>query len=391
MKRKYDIYRSILNKERIGMLARTDKSLFGQWWWTIDRWVFTVLIILMALGGVLNMATSPLMADRFNLHSFYFAQRHLMVLVPSFFGLVGVSLLTPPYLRHLAVLVFCSSILLLILVPFIGVEIKGARRWINLAGFSLQPSEFIKPSFAVVVAWLFTDKVTLFSLSGVSLAFFAYAVVMGLLLVQPDLGMSFMVSVIFFAQFFMMGLNLRWIIFGGVAGMGGLGVAYFLFPHVASRIDRFLNPASGDCYQVNRSLQAFMNGGLGGKGPGEGIVKKSLPDAHADFIFAVIGEEFGCLVCLALIFLFAFVVLRSFMRIFRETNLFIILSVTGLLTQFGFQALVNMASALHLIPTKGMTLPFISYGGSSMLALALGMGMVLGLTRRRVQGGRVSL
>lgn len=373
------------------MFARTDKSLFGQWWWTIDRWTFAVLTILLALGGILNMATSPLMAERFNLHSFYFAQRHVIVLIPSFFILVSVSFLPPPHIRRLAVLAFCAGIVLLILVPFIGVEIKGARRWISLGGFSLQPSEFIKPSFAVIVAWLFTDKMTLFSISGHILAFIAYGVVMGLLLTQPDLGMSFMVSAVFFAQFFMMGLSFQWILMGGVSGILALWGAYFLFPHVASRIDRFLDPSAGDCYQVNRSLQAFMNGGFMGRGPGEGVVKKSLPDAHADFVFAVIGEEFGFILCLIIVLMFAFVVLRSFSRIFRETNLFIIVSVTGLITQFGLQALINMASALHLIPTKGMTLPFISYGGSSMLALALGMGMLLGLTRRRVQGGRVHI
>jgi cell division protein FtsW len=210
-----------------------------------------------------------------------------------------------------------------------------------------------------------------------------YAVVAALLLLQPDLGMTVIVSATWFVQFFLAGLPIIWVallVGGGIAGVTG---AYFSLAHVRERIDSFLDPAVGDRYQIERSLEAFMNGGLIGRGPGEGTVKEVLPDAHADFIFAVAGEEFGVLLCLLLVALFAFVVLRGMSRLMSEQNLFVLLATGGLLTAFGLQAFVNMASALHLVPTKGMTLPFISYGGSSLLSLALSMGMVLALTRRR--------
>jgi cell division protein FtsW len=207
-----------------------------------------------------------------------------------------------------------------------------------------------------------------------------------LLVKQPDLGMAVVISAVWFAQFFLAGLRLYWVVVGLAGGVVGLIGAYMLLPHVTSRIDRFLDPASGDSYQVDRSIEAFMNGGMWGRGPGEGTVKEFLPDAHADFVFAVAGEELGLVACIIIVLLFAFIVLRGFSRVFQENNLFVVISATGLFVQFGLQAIINMASSLHLMPTKGMTLPFLSYGGSSLLALGLGMGMALALTRRRFGG-----
>jgi cell division protein FtsW len=195
--------------------------------------------------------------------------------------------------------------------------------------------------------------------------------------------MTMVVVTVWSAQFFMAGLPIFWVVLIAVAGLGTLVGAYLLFPHVASRVDRFLDPSSGDTYQISQAMRAFQNGGLFGRGPGEGRVKEMLPDAHTDFIFAVAGEEFGILLCLLVVALFGFLVLRTMIRALSESNLFVLLAVGGLAVQFGLQALVNMASSLHMMPTKGMTLPFISYGGSSMLALAIGMGMILGLTRSR--------
>jgi cell division protein FtsW len=208
-------------------------------------------------------------------------------------------------------------------------------------------------------------------------------------MLQPDLGMTVVVSAMWFAQFFLAGLPIIWVVSFSIAGAVGLGGAYLTLPHVRERIDGFVDPATGDTYQVDRSLEAFMNGGLAGRGPGEGTVKDVLPDAHSDFIFAVAGEEFGLLLCLLLVALFAFIVLRGLSRLMHEQNLFVLLAAAGLLVTFGLQAAINMASALHLMPTKGMTLPFISYGGSSLLSLSLGMGMVLALTRRRAGLGDV--
>jgi cell division protein FtsW len=213
-----------------------------------------------------------------------------------------------------------------------------------------------------------------------------YGLVLSLLLLQPDVGMAVVVTAVWFSQFFLAGLRMFWVLLLGGVGLGSLFAAYLVFPHVASRINRFLDPKSGDTYQITTSLEAFLNGGLWGRGPGEGTVKAVLPDAHSDFIFAVAGEEFGLIVCLILVACFAFVVLRSMSRIVAEHNMFVLLAVTGLATGFGLQAVINMASSLHLMPTKGMTLPFISYGGSSIIAIALGIGMLLALTRKRFPG-----
>ncbi|MFM8991992.1 MAG: FtsW/RodA/SpoVE family cell cycle protein, partial [Alphaproteobacteria bacterium] len=271
-------------------------------------------------------------------------------------------------------------------------EIKGARRWINLPGFSLQPSEFVKPSFAVICAWLLSLQRRQTGFPGDLVAFGIYAVIIVLLARQPDIGMSVVVTMIWFSQYVVAGLRIAsTMLFFALFGVAGVGV-YFLGPmiglgHFTSRVDRFLDPSSGDTYQVSRSLEAFSNGGFAGQGPGEGRVKTHLPDAHSDFIFAVVGEEFGLVACLLILALFAFLVLRGFVRLLAENSLFAVLATTGLLVQFGLQAIINMGSTLHILPTKGMTLPFISYGGSSLLALSLGMGFMLALTRKRYGPG----
>jgi len=313
--------------------------------------------------------------------------RHQLAMVPLALAIMfWVSLQSPRTIRRIGFIGFPIMLALLAMTFVIGVEIKGARRWINLPGFSLQPSEFIKPTFAVVAAWLFAEQKQRRSFPGNAISIALFLVLMAMLLKQPDLGMAVVVAAVWFGQFIMAGLRLYWVGAGAVAGIAGLFGAYVWLPHVASRINRFLDPAAGDSYQVNRALEAFANGGMWGRGPGEGTIKGVLPDAHADFVFAVTGEEFGMVVCVLLVGIFAFVVFRGFSRMLQESNLFVVLAASGLLIQFGLQTVINMASSLHLIPTKGMTLPFVSYGGSSMLALALGMGMMLALTRRRLSG-----
>lgn len=367
---------------------RTDQSIFGRWWWTVDRWQLTALAILMALGTVLITAASPPVAERIGINdTFYFVERHLMMLVPAVLLMTGVSLLSPRGVRRVALFVFVASLALVAATLVVGVEIKGARRWIHVPGLSLQPSEFVKPAFAVVAGWLFSLSRTSPGFPGSLVSIALYGLTIALLLMQPDLGMAFVVSAVWFTQFFLAGLNIMLVVALAVLGIVGLIGAYFTFPHVTSRIDRFLDPHSGDTYQVSRSLEAFANGGLMGTGPGQGTVKFSLPDSHADFIFAVAGEELGLIFCLFLVAVFVFVVMRGFARVFNENNYFILLATAGLLVQFGLQAMINMGSSLHLMPTKGMTLPFISYGGSSLLALGFGMGMVLALTRKRFGPG----
>ncbi len=364
-------------------LTRTDNSLISRWWWTVDRWSIAAVALLIGFGALLIMAASPAVADRLGLDSFYFARRQFGVLPLALAVMLGVSLMSPRGVRRMALAGFGVTLALLAATFAIGVEVKGAQRWIEFAGVSLQPSEFIKPTFAVVAAWLFAERLENNDMMVNGAAIGLFVLVVALLLMQPDFGMTVVVSAVWFTQFFLAGLPLIWVGLFLVLGVVGTVFAYFLLPHVASRIDRFLDPASGDSYQMTRSMEAFMKGGMTGSGPGEGTVKAVLPDAHTDFIFAVAGEELGLFACLIIVALFAFVVLRGFSRVLQEQNMFIMLAVTGLLVQFGLQALINMGSTLRLMPTKGATLPFISYGGSSLLAVAFGIGMVLALTRRR--------
>jgi cell division protein FtsW len=369
--------------------ARADNSVLSRWWWTVDRWSLAAIGAIVAFGALLTMAATPAVAERLGLDSFYFVKRQLGLLPVALTVMLTLSMLQPRDVRRVALATFVLSVVLLALTFLVGVEIKGARRWINFAGFSLQPSEFIKPSFAVVAAWLFAQQRKQEGFPGDLIAIGLYLVVLGLLLRQPDVGMSLVVSAVWFAQFFLAGLRLFWVVLlGGVGATCAVG-AYFIFPHVASRINRFMDPSSGDTYQITTALEAFLNGGLFGRGPGEGRVKSVLPDAHADFVFAVAGEELGLIACVVIVALFAFVVLRGLARLLQETNLFVLLAVSGLLIQFGLQALINMGSSLHLMPTKGMTLPFISYGGSSLLSLSLAMGFMLALSRKRYGAGEV--
>jgi cell division protein FtsW len=366
--------------------ARVDQSPVARWWWTVDRWSLGALMALIAIGAVLSMAASPSVAVRIGYDPLHFVKRHLLAVPVSLAVMFAVSLLTPRKVRRAAFALFGVSLAMLVATLVIGVEIKGARRWINVAGLGIQPSELVKPTFAIVAAWLFAEQRRNPSFQGNLISAGLFALILAILVKQPDFGMALVVATVWFAQFFMAGLRFYWLGIGFAGGAAMLFGAYEWLPHVTDRINRFLDPGAGDSYQVRRSLEAFSSGGLWGKGPGEGTVKDVLPDAHADFVFAVAGEEFGLIACVLIIGLFAFIVLRGFSRLLQEQDQFVLLAATGLLIQFGLQAAINMASALRLIPTKGMTLPFLSYGVSSMLALALGMGMLLALTRRRLGG-----
>lgn len=367
-------------------VSRADTSTLGRWWWTVDRWTLAALLALIGFGYVMMLAASPAVAERIGASSRnMFFLRQILYLAMAASVLVAVSMLTVKQVRLLAWAGLIGSVAMVAATLVLGVEIKGARRWISLPGLgSLQPSEFLKPCFAVVAAWLIAEGKLNGRWGATLLVLGIFIVIAGLLKGQPDIGMLLVVTAVFFAQFFVAGLNLFIVGFLGAAGAALAGVAYMIFPHVQSRVHRFLDPAAGDNYQVTVALEAFGHGGLLGRGPGEGRVKNLLPDAHADFVFAVAGEEFGLVVCLLILGLFAFVVVRGLIRLLGEMDLFVVLASAGLLTQFGLQAFVNMASSLHLIPTKGMTLPFVSYGGSSVLAIALGMGMLLALTRKRL-------
>jgi cell division protein FtsW len=363
-------------------ISRTDDSMLGNWWWSVDRWLLGGLGLLIIFGTVLIAASSPAIAERLHLPSFYFVLRHFFYLVPSLGLVLGISMMSPKTIRRTATIIFLFSLTALFLVPIIGSQHNGAQRWISLGGFSLQPSEFIKPTFAVVAAWLFASQHREQQFPGYLISCALCALIVGLLLLQPDLGMTVVVSLVWAAQFFVAGLPLSIVAILFVLLVTGLFGVYMTFPHVSSRIDRFLDPQKGDTYQVDRSLEAFQNGGFFGTGPGQGEIKRVLPDAHADFIFAVSGEEFGLILTAGLVALYGFIIWRGMQRVRNSENLFMMLAVSGLLVQFGGQALIHMGSSLRLLPAKGMTLPFISYGGSSLLALGLSMGMILGLTRQ---------
>ncbi len=363
-------------------LSRADNSLLGRWWWSVDRWTLGAIGTLIGFGYIMMLAASPAVAERIGTSRETFILKQVVFLALAGLIVVGVSLLSPRDIKRLAIAGCLIALTLTAATMVMGVEIKGARRWISLPGMTIQPSEFLKPCFAIVTAWLLSEARKSPRFPGTLLAFAVFGLILMLLKSQPDIGMLAVVTVVFLAQLYVNGLPLALV--GVAIGMigGGAAMAYTLFPHVRSRVTRFWD-GTGDNYQVTTALEAFGNGGLLGRGPGEGHVKDILPDAHADFVFAVAGEEFGMLLCVVILGIFAFIVLRGLLRLLREQDLFVVLSCTGLVTGFGLQAFVNMASTLRLIPTKGMTLPFISYGGSSVVAIALGMGMLLALTRRR--------
>ena len=371
----------------MAFFSRTDQSILGRWWWTVDRGLLGLLLVLFVIGVTLVVSASPPVALRIGLGQYHFLIRHLIILVPSLALMIGISLLDVRQIWRISAIGMIGSILCMIYVLGFGMEIKGAQRWIHLPGFSLQPSEFAKPFFIVVASWLIARQKETENFKGWHFAAGLYGLVVALLVLQPDMGMTFVLTCCFLTIVFLAGLPFRIIFILAGAGIGLLFVAYFSLSHFRSRIDRFLNPESGDTYQIEKSLDAFKNGGIFGTGPGQGTVKLSIPDSHADFIFSVAGEELGLIFIVILIALYGYILVRGFNRIMDSDNMFVVLSVGGLLTMFGLQALVHMGSALHLLPTKGMTLPLISYGGSSLLSMSMAMGMVLALTRRQVRSG----
>ena len=374
----------------MAQFSRADNSVIARWWWTVDRWTLGCVGLLIGFGYVLMLAASPSVAARIGASRDMFILKQVIFLAIAGLIVIGTSMLSPKGVRRLALASCAVALGLTALTLVHGVEIKGARRWIALPMMSIQPSEFLKPCFAVVTAWLLAEGRRTRAFPGMLLAFGVFALILLLLKSQPDIGMLSVITCVFMAQLFVGGLNLFLVGCGVGSMMAAFAGAFVVFPHVRSRVMRFLHPGQGDHYQIDTAMQAFGNGGLLGRGPGEGRVKDLLPDAHADFVFAVAGEEFGLLVCLFIIGVFCFIVVRTLLKLLAEDDPFVVLASTGLVTGFGLQAFVNMASSLHLIPTKGMTLPFISYGGSSAMSVALTIGLLLALTRRRVQGRSAS-
>ena len=365
------------------MLARDQRTPFSEWWWTVDRLLLAAIIALVVGGLILSLAASPPVATRIGLDPFHFFNRHVMFLLPSFIVLIGVSFMSPKNIRRGALLVFAVSIVLIVATLMFGAEVKGSRRWITLLGVNIQASESAKPAFVVIAAWLFAESTKRPEMPATSMAMVLLLLLVSLLVMEPDFGQTMLILMVWGALFFIAGMRMIWV--AGLAGAAAAGLfgAYLLVPHVAHRIKRFMNPGSGDTFQLDMAMDAFWNGGWFGLGPGEGIAKRSLPDSHTDFVFAVAAEEFGIILCLALVALFAFVVIRTLLRAYASEDMFSRFAASGLAILFGVQAAINMAVNLQLIPAKGMTLPFISYGGSSFISLAYGVGMMLALTRQR--------
>ncbi len=370
-------------------VSRADTSVIGRWWWSVDRFTLLALGVLIGIGYVLALAATPGISLRLT-------DPHTLAMIKQiiFLGLGGATLLGMSMLslRQVKLAALGMGIVFFLLTGFTlahGVEVDGAHRWISLPGFTIQPSEFLRPAFIIISGWLIAESRRTPGFPGKRAALAMFLLTAALLKMQPDIGMTFLFTMVVFAQFYLDGMQLKWV---GVAAalVVVAGICAFLFiAHVHSRVMLFLHPTHDSAYQALTALSAFGNGGMLGLGPGEGQVKHFLPDARADFVFAVAGEEFGLFFCTFIIIVFGAIVLRAMLRLLGETNLFVILAAGGLIVGFGLQAFVNMASSLSLIPTKGMTLPFISYGGSSVLAISIQMGFLLALTRRRHQSDPV--
>jgi len=365
--------------------SRNDQSPLARWFWEVDRGLLAAALGLMAAGVSLSFASSPaaILADESITDPFHYAWR-MMVWGGLGAGiLLTGSLLSPRGVRRIAVLALLGSIAVMALLPFIGDEVKGAARWINLGPFSLQPSEFAKPALIVFASWMFAEAQKGQGVPGVSIAFGFWALTVGLLLIQPDIGQTLLITTTFMAVFFMAGVPLKWVAVLAALAMGGLVSLYFTFGHMRDRLSRFFSPESTDTHQIDRASEAIRAGGLIGRGVGEGVMKRHVPDLHTDFIYSVAAEEFGLVMSLILIGLYAFIVLRGMRRAMKLNETSEQLAAAGLFMLIGLQACINVAVNLNVIPTKGMTLPFISYGGSSMLAMGLTMGLALALTRKR--------
>ena len=365
--------------------ARTDRSKLGVWWWTTDHLLLGATAILIVLGVLLSFGNSPAAAARMNVSDpFHFAIRQCVFADrPAGRSCSAVSMMSPRGVKRIAVVIYLASIAVMIALPLLGHHAKGATRWLEFGGFSLQPSEFMKPALMIVAAWMFAEGQKGEGVPGVTIAFVLYGIAVVLLLLQPDVGQTVLITVAFGAAFFMAGVPFAWIMgLGAVALAGGIST-YFVFGHVAARVHKFISPETADGQQVAKALDAQAAGGLFGRGPGEGILKRQIPDVHTDFAFSGAAEEFGLLFSLFLIALLAFIVIRGLYKSMKLSDPFEQVAAAALFVLVGQQAFINLAVNMKMIPTKGMTLPFISYGGSSTLAMGLTLGMALALTRKR--------
>jgi len=366
--------------------GRSDRSTAARWFWEIDRMLLLLLAVLIGVGLIAVAAASPAAAQRYSggsvriaeLHYFY---RQLIWIVISMPVMIVISMMPRDRLRRLSLVGALIFLVALALVPWLGMEVNGAKRWFNLGIGQFQPSEFLKPFFVVSMAWLLSLREGDKSLPIFTLSAAIVAIVSVFLMRQPDFGSTIIFAAVWVAMLAIAGLNLRVLVALGVAGLIGIVLAYFFYDVATARIDGFLF-GEGDNFQTENAMRTLTAGGLFGMGPGGGTRKFGLPEPQTDYIFSVIGEEFGLIACLLIAMLYLGIVVRVLVKLLDEESSFAILAAAGLVIQFGLQALINMAVNVQIAPSKGMTLPFISYGGSSMLALSIGMGLLLAFTRR---------
>ena len=361
---------------------REDTSILSDWWFTVDRWLLTAICVLTGVGIVVSLAASPSVAVSKGLPAFYFVQRHVLVACLGVLVMLALSAQSPRTLRRIALLAFAGCVAAMAYIFIYGEEINGAKRWMRIAGLSFQPSELAKPAFVVLSAWAFAEYERRRDVPALPIALALYGIFVALLLLQPDVGQSLLVTLVWGGMFVLAGVPFIWTASFFALAVLGLGVAYLALPYIQDRVHVFLSPSGDHHSQIERAYNSFKEGGFLGRGPGEGTIKTVLPDAHTDFIFAVIAEEYGIIVCIALLALFMFIVLRSFLRAIATEDLSVRYSVMGLAMLIGGQALINMGVNVGLLPAKGMTLPMISAGGSSLIAVAITFGMLLGLSRR---------
>ncbi|MAU86231.1 MAG: FtsW/RodA/SpoVE family cell cycle protein [Alphaproteobacteria bacterium] len=363
-------------------ITRSRKSHISDWWWTIDKVQLGSIVLLIIFGIVLNLAASPPIAEKLSLNQYYFVKRQFLFFILGILVMFFFSFLNLKNLRRLCLIIFITSLITIFFLNIFGTPIKGATRWLDLGIISVQPSEFAKPTFIVLISWFLSESIVKTVPSKI-ISLMLYSLFAFGLILQPDIGQTILITLAASIIYFISGMPLivGFTIF--ILSLIGIGLSYLYVDHFYQRLNIFFNPSLGDTYQIDTAYNAILQGGWFGVGPGEGVIKNILPDAHTDFIFAVAAEEFGLISCFIIISLFAFIVYRGLSRSLKQENLFAKIATIGLTSLICIQVGINIAVNLGIVPTKGMTLPFISYGGSSALSIAMTFGLILAFTRQK--------
>ena len=365
------------------MFNRLNINFFNKWWISIDKVILFLIVITLFLGNIFTALASPIVASRIGANPYIFIIKNLIFSLIGLCIILFCSTLNEERIINISYICFIILFLLLIVVLFVASENKGAKRWIRIFGFSLQPSEIIKPFFIIIISHILS-RFKRIDNSHIYLSLIVYFILIILLAFQPDIGMLILISSVFFSALFLIGVKLKYFVWLALASLFTLTALYFIFPHFHDRIYTYISSVflGGEkSYQVAKSLSAFASGGLLGKGPFEGAIKNHIPDAHTDFIFSVIGEEFGAIVCILVLMIFFFISFRFMLKSVPDFDLFRYVAINGLSLIFLFQAIINIGVSINLLPTKGMTLPLISYGGSSMIGISITLGFLLALTK----------